>query len=244
MSRHALNPVNPALHVLCAGAVQGLVKALQPAFEAQTGATVQPRFGAVGTMKEALMAGAPCDVLIVTEAMLRALEGNGAIEAGSAAPIGRVRTCVAARAAEPLPEVDSAAALREALLDTPAFYVPDVLKSTAGQHIAAMLDQLEVRRALGTRLMVFANGASAMQALAERGVGGAIGCTQATEILYTPGLVSAGALPDPFGLATVYSAGVSTTATAVALAEAFIAMLCSADKAALRANGGFEPPDA
>jgi len=237
-------PVPPTLHVLCAGAVQGLVKALQATFEKRCGATLHGRFGAVGALKEALMGGAPCDVLIVTDAMLRALQGNGAIESDGAAPIGRVRTGVAARAGEPLPRVDSPEALKEALLAAPAFYVPDILKSTAGQHIASVLERLDVRRALGTRLMVYPNGASAMQALAERGVAGSIGCTQVTEILYTPGLALAGPLPDPFGLATVYSAGVSTMARDTALAAAFAAMLCGADTATLRESGGFEPPDA
>ena len=69
------------LHLLCAGAAQGLVKALQPQFEADTGATLQARFGAVGAMKEALLAGEPCDVMIVTEAMIDALCREGRLQA-------------------------------------------------------------------------------------------------------------------------------------------------------------------
>ena len=55
---------------------------------------------------------------------------------------------------------------------------------------------------------MFANGATAMRELAGAGDAGAIGCTQATEIRYTPGLALVGALPAPFALATVYSAAV------------------------------------
>ena len=237
-------PGMPTLHVLCAGAVQGLVKALQPAFTARTGALLQGRFGAVGAMKEALMGGAPCDVLIVTDAMLRALQGNGAIEPDGLVPVGRVRTGVAARVGEAMPRVDSADALKATLLAAPELYVPDILKSTAGQHIASVLEQLDVRRALGIRLMVYPNGATAMQALAERGLPGAIGSTQVTEILYTPGLALAGVLPEPFGLATVYSAGISATAGDAALAAVFTSMLASADNADMRRDGGFEAIDA
>ena len=46
------------LNLLSAGAAQGLVKALQPAFEQQRGCRLDARFGAVGAMKEALLAGA------------------------------------------------------------------------------------------------------------------------------------------------------------------------------------------
>lgn len=220
--------------------MQGLVKALAPGFLAQTGVALEARFGAVGALKEALMSGAPCDVLIVTEAMLRALSANGAIDAEPLAPVGLVRTGVAARAGEALPRVDSAEQLKATLLAAPALYLPDIEKSTAGAHVASMLDRLGIRDALAPKLAVFANGATAMAALAEHGPARALGCTQVTEILYTPGLALVGALPDPLGLATVYSAGVSKTSNEPALAASFIAMLCGSESAALRRAGGFE----
>lgn len=231
------------LQVLCAGAVQGLVKALQERFAEQTGTRLNGRYGAVGAMKEALMGGVPCDVLIVTDAMLRALQGNGAIEAEPHPPIGRVRTGVAARIGEPLPRVDSAGALQAALLAAPAIYLPDIERSTAGAHVASVLVRLGLRETLAPRLAIFDNGAAAMAALAARGPRGAIGCTQTTEILYTPGLALVGALPPPFELSTVYSAGVSTTASDPALAATFVALLCGPESAALRRAGGFESQD-
>ncbi len=228
------------LHVLCAGAVQGLVQAVQARFLEQFGTTIEARFGAVGAMKEALMGGAPCDVLVVTDAMLRALVGNGAIDAEPLAPVGLVRTSIAILAGEAPPRVDSAEALKAALVAAPVLYLPDIVKSTAGAHVAAVLDRLGVRDAMASKLAIFANGRTAMAALAASATAGALGCTQATEILGTPGLALAGALPEPFGLATVYSAGVSKTANDPALATSFIALLCGAQTAALRREGGFE----
>jgi cob(I)alamin adenosyltransferase len=63
-----------ALHILSGGAAQGLVARLQFAFEAKHGCALAGTFGAVGAMKEALLGGAPCDVMVVTEAMVDALE--------------------------------------------------------------------------------------------------------------------------------------------------------------------------
>ncbi len=230
-----------SLQVLCAGAVQGLVKALQPRFLARHGGTIEARFGAVGAMREALLGGAPCDVMIVTATMLEDLRGKGALGAGPLAPIGRVATGVAARAGEPLPRVDSAPALAAALGAAPALYLPDTEQSTAGKHVASVLSRLGIADALRGRLAVFPNGATAMRALAERGAPGALGCTQVTEILYTPGLALAGALPEPFGLSTVYAAAVGKAASEPALAAAFIALLCGDEAAAEREAGGFEP---
>ena len=79
MSAHGGATAPRTLKLLCAGAVKGLVEALQARFLAASGATVEGRFGAVGAMREALLGGAPCDVMIVTEAMLAELRDQGAV---------------------------------------------------------------------------------------------------------------------------------------------------------------------
>ena len=230
-----------SLQVLCAGAVQGLVKALAAPFRARHGAGIEGRFGAVGAMREALLGGAPCDVMIVTEAMLATLRDEGALASEPFVAIGEVSTGVAARAGEPMPRIDSAAALKAALLAAPALYVPDTVQSTAGKHVVAVLERLGIAAEFAPRLSVHPNGATAMRALADDGARGALGCTQVTEILYTPGLALAGALPDPFGLATVYAAGVGRGAAEPALAAAFIALLAGDAAEATRRAGGFAP---
>ena len=242
MSTHAgATPAPRNLNLLCAGAVKGLVDALRERFRAEHGATIGGRFGAVGAMREALLGGAACDVLIVTEAMLAALRDEGAVAPAPFVAIGEVRTGVAARAGEALPRIDSAAALTASLLAAPALYVPDTLQSTAGRHVVAVLERLGVAADVAPRLVVHPNGATAMRALAEGGPAGALGCTQVTEILYTTGLTLVGALPEPLGLSTVYAAGVAHGAAEPALAAAFIALLAGPDAAATRRAGGFEP---
>jgi hypothetical protein len=49
------------------------------------------------------------------------------------------------------------------------------------------------------------------------------------------------AAPEPFGLATVYSAGVARGAAGPTLAAAFIELLTGESAAAERRAGGFEP---
>ncbi|MEO8849786.1 MAG: ABC transporter substrate-binding protein, partial [Casimicrobiaceae bacterium] len=84
------------------------------------------------------------------------------------------------------------------------------------------------------------NGAAAMAALAQAQEPHAIGCTQVTEILYTPGVVLAGTLPREFELATVYSAAVCSGAADSARARQLVAMLAGTESAVIRAAGGFE----
>ena len=73
---------NNKIHFLCAGAAQGLVKALQPLLLEETGAHLEGSYGAVGVMKEALLAGEPCDLMIVTEKMIADLRAGKAIKPG------------------------------------------------------------------------------------------------------------------------------------------------------------------
>ena len=230
----------PTLHLLCAGAAQGLVKALEAPLKAQTGAALAGRFGAVGAMKEALLAGEPCDLMVVTKKMIDELVASGALRAGSAVDIGRVQTGVAVRVGEALPAVDSAEGLKAALLAADAIYFPDPVRATAGIHFADVMKRLGVHDALQPRFRTFPNGATAMREMAATDAPRLIGCTQVTEILYTPGITLVAPLPTGFGLATVYTAAVSAKAAGSELAARFIAMMTGADTAALRAAGGFE----
>jgi molybdate transport system substrate-binding protein len=228
------------LNLLCAGAAQGLVNALQVRFLAETGASVVGRFGAVGAMKEALDAGEACDVMVVTDAMVDALTAAGALRAGTRAPLGRVRTGIAVRRGTPHPDVSSADALRAALLAADAVYFPDAVRSTAGIHFASVLKQLGIHDQLSARMRTFPNGATAMRELAAATSPRPIGCTQVTEIRYTDGVELVALLPPQFELATLYTAAVAQRAAEPQLAGRFIALLAGAQAKALRTSAGFE----
>jgi len=230
----------PVLNVLCAGAVQGLLDALREHFERDRSVVLHATFGAVGAMRDALRGGTPCDVLIVSAAMVDSLLANGEVRSGSAVPLGRVETALAVAQGATVPNVASAEALKAALLRSSALYFPDAALSTAGAHVASMLDRLGLRAALAPRLRMFANGRTAMRALAEDGDANALGCTQSSEIVATPGIALVGALPRPFALATVYSAAVATVATNDDLARRFIALLGDSESLALRRAAGFD----
>ena len=66
-----------------------------------------------------------------------------------------------------------------------------------------------------------------------------MGCTQVTEIEYTPGVTLVGELPAPFELATVYSVALATQAADAALAQRFVERVCGPDALELRRAGGF-----
>lgn len=229
------------LHFLCAGASQGVVKALLPDFEQSHHVTLKGRFGAVGAMKEALMAGEPCDVMVVTDAMIDTLIQSGQLRADSKAALGRVRTGIAVRSGQPQPAVDTAEALKAALLAADAIYFPDPVRATAGIHFANVMRQLGVHDTLQPRFRTFPAGAIAMRELAAADTPRPIGCTQVSEILYSAGVKLVGALPKQFELATLYTAAVSASAAQPGLAQRFVQALTGAASHQLRADGGIDP---
>jgi molybdate transport system substrate-binding protein len=228
------------LNLLSGGAAQGLVNALRAEFQARCGLAIQGDFGAVGIMKDKLLSGAPCDVIVLTQALIDQLTLGGHAVPGSARPLGVVKTGVAVKSAEPTPDVSTPAALKAALLAASGIYFPDPVKATAGIHFFKILQQLGIDREVASRLRPFPNGATAMREMSNCTEPGLIGCTQVTEILYMPKVCLVGNLPPEFELATVYTAAVSVKAAHPAAATALVELLSGAAAAEQRAIAGFE----
>jgi molybdate transport system substrate-binding protein len=72
-----------------------------------------------------------------------------------------------ARSFAPPVTVDGAAGLRDAMLAAEAILVPGTRTSTAGIHVAGMLQQLGIANAVAARLKIFPSGATAMRHLPE-----------------------------------------------------------------------------
>jgi len=151
-----------------------------------------------------------------------------------------VRTGVAVRAGDPLPDLRDAAALRAAFADAAAIYIPDPERSTAGVHFVDVVRRLGIEEGVRARWRAYPNGAAAMRALADAAEPGLLGCTQVTEIRYTRGVTLAGLLPREFELATVYAAAPLEGAREAAAARVLVEWLTGPRSQALRSAGGFE----
>jgi molybdate transport system substrate-binding protein len=228
------------INLLSGGAAQGLVTQLEHRFETEHHCTIDASFGAVGMMKDSLLAGAPCDVIILTQALIEQLSESAEVLAPSIRDLGVVKTGIAVKTGDTAPAVGTPAELKAALQAARGIYFPDPVKATAGIHFLGVLKQLGLDTELASRLHPFPNGATAMNAMAEAEGQGFLGCTQATEILYTDGVELIAPLPQEFELATVYTAAVCARATEPQAASQLIALLVSPDAATVRKTCGFE----
>ncbi len=228
-----------ALKILSGGAAQGLVGRLAAKFKAQTGFDIEGEYGAVGAMADKLRKGTPADIVVLTAAIIGKLAEENWVVSTSIADIGRVETAIAVRAGDPQVSITDAAALRAAFLAADAIFVPDTEASTAGIHVAKILQQLGIANEVAARLKIFPNGATAMRSLAETDAARPIGCTQSTEIISTPGVVLSGSLPPGCDLSTIYTAAVTTRTTNTQQAQRLIDLLIGTDQRELRERAGF-----
>jgi molybdate transport system substrate-binding protein len=224
------------LTFLSAGAAQGLVTTLA----AEAGIDIAGTFSAVGAIRDKVLAGEPCDIVILTRAQISELAAQGRVLAETSADLGTVHTAIAVKSAAPLPPIANEVDLRAALLAADALYFPDPEKATAGIHFAKVIDALGIRAQVAARLKTFPNGTTTMREMAQAS-GNPVGCTQATEILATPGIVLVGSLPRPLQLATVYTASVSVAAANSGAARDFLVRLAGETSLDLRARSGFAP---
>ncbi len=227
------------LKILSGGAAQGLIENVAETFKTLSGYTIDGDFGAVGTIAAKVRDGAQADMIILTRSIVADLTRQGFLRNGSAQDIGNVETAIAVRAGDPTLPIENSEALRRTFLAADAIFVPDTKSSTAGIHIAKILDQLGIADQVDGRLKIFPNGATAMRHLAASEFSRPLGCTQSTEIINTPGLTLVGALPPECALATVYSAAATTQAAHVSAVETLIRLLTAVEQRALRYRIGF-----
>jgi molybdate transport system substrate-binding protein len=178
-------------------------------------------------------------MVILTSALVAKLSEEKLVVAASMADVGLVETALAVRSGDPPVTASDAAALRDALLASDAIFVPDTKASTAGIHVADVLDRLGIADVVAARLKIFPNGATAMRELAASGARRPIGCTQSTEIISTKGVTLSGYLPPGCDLATMYTAGITVRAAHAAEAQILIHLLTGAAQREQREHAGF-----
>ena len=213
------------IHLVSVGAAHGLIQSAAAAFTALTGTLVAAEFDTVGATAAKLRAGAPADVAILSRTVVVELIGAGLLLGEGVADLGAAHAAIAARVGDAFEPVFDEEGLRRTLRNAPRVFVPDIASSTAGQHFAKVLSELEMLDEVADKLAICRNGVAAMTGLAASGCAGALGITQSTEILATPGLVLGCALPDTFALTTIYSAAVSASSAAPDSAQQFIQFL-------------------
>lgn len=229
------------LRVLAAGAAKHAVEVLAPVFERATGHRILASYDTVGAQRDRVLQAAPgavADVAILSDAAMDALRRAGRA-ADASWPVGQVVVALAVPAGTAPVDLSDEAALRRALLTAPSIGWADPARgATAGTHFQKVVESLGLREALASRTQVLPFGVEVIQAVAQGRI--ALGVSQSSEIVQSPGVQLAGALPAPHGLATGYSAVRTSQSAAGAAFMAFLAEPQAVQ--AFRASGFVAPP--
>lgn len=239
---HAQDNSPRTLRILSGGAAQSLIETLAPKFKQDTGWDIVGQYGAVGAMANKLRSGEPADLVVLTTTVLDQLAKDSLLQPGEFRNVGLVDTAVGVRANDLSPRIDSADALRDAFLGADEIFLPDTKASTAGIHLAKVLVQLNIADKVKDKIREFPAGRLAMENLATSTASHAIGATQTTEIVSTPGLRLVGTLPKEFALSSMYAAAIPAKAANAAAARMLIDLLSADAQRTLRDSKGFASP--
>ena len=194
------------IRVLASNGVKAAVDALTPQLEKASGSTLSIEFSTTATLRERIEKGEAFDVAILTDDAMEALA-----KAGKVAPmqtrLARVGIGVGYRKGAAKPDVRTAAAIKQALLNAKAIAYTG--NGASRPAIDKMIDRLGIAKQMQAKSRLTAAGAA--PAAVAKGEADLV-MTLISEILPEPGVELAGPLPSDFQAYLQFSAGASPKA--------------------------------
>lgn len=228
------------IRVLTAGALKPVLQAMAPAFEQRTGHKLVIVNDTAGALGRRISAGEVYDVAVLTPAVIASLQSTGRVDATSATPLARVGIGVAVRQGQPVPDVSTVDAFRQALLAARAIaWIDPAAGGSSGIYMAGLYERLGVAQQVRARSVLVPGGLTAQRLVSGEAD---LAIQQMSELLVVPGAVVAGPIPAQLQNYTTYSAVLSPTVREAVAARALVAALAGADVRALLPGMGMQAP--
>lgn len=220
-------------------ATRVLLAELSAAYTAAHGLEI--RFESIGGVDAArrVEAGEAVDLVVLAADAMARLAAAGRLRAGSLRPIADSPMYVAAPAGQARPAVDSADALRQALLDARAI---GYSTGPSGQALLALLADWGLKEALAARLRQSPAGVPVATMVAQGDVD--LGFQQLSELQGHPGVTLLGPMPPGLEIVTRFTAAVAANSGEPATAQRVVDDFASAHHDALRRRLGLATPAA
>jgi molybdate transport system substrate-binding protein len=226
--------------VMSAGAVESMVRQLGPAFERQSGHTLNLNFGTAGSLRARLDGGERADLVILPAAIIEAMEKAGTFVRGSRTDLGRTVTGVAVKVGTPPPDISTPEAFKRALLEAKGVSFSDPKAGgSSGNYFAGLLEKLGIAEEIGKKAVLGKRGYEVAQAVADGRVD--IGTTFISELLTVKGVTVVGPLPGDLYHANTYTAAIPAGSTQRDAAFALLRVLTNAETRDRWVEAGLEP---
>ena len=233
----ATGPATAAdLKVLSAGAAKAAVVPLVEAFARASGHNVDIDFATMGLIQQKLKQGERADVLILAAEVAEVLAKSGAIVPASRKALAKVGVGVAVGENARVPDISTAAAFRQTLLDAKSIVMIDPALGTSGKHLVEVYQRLGITDALKPK-MRYGPGGYIVEPVGRGEV--ELGLHQISEILPVKGVKLVGPLPPELQKWTVYVGAVTPTSASADAARDLIAYLSGFQSKATYLAKGF-----
>jgi molybdate transport system substrate-binding protein len=214
------------LKVMSAGAVEGPVRALAPAFTQASGIGTEISFNTVGALRDQFVGGERPDVLLLSVPAIEALEKEGRFVAGSRALLGHATCGVAVRDGMLPPDVSTVEGFQRMLKFAGSIAANDPAHGgSSGIYLFGLLERLGVLEAVRPKLVLCKTGRECAFALLQGRA--EVGITFTSEFIAVPGTRVVGPLPKEYEYVNGY-AGAIPAGAALEPARAFLDFLTNA----------------
>ncbi len=189
-----------------------------------------------------MAAGEGTDVVIVTGAGIDDLIATGRVMAGSRADLVRSKIGMAVPMGASRPDIDTVERFKQALLSARAIAMSDPTGGAqSGAHLAKVFDQLDIAEAMRAKSIYGPGGPSGLVGNYLLRGEADVGLQQMPELMAVPGIDIVGPIPGDLQLVTIFSAGVSASATDPDAARSLISHLASPTAVSTFEACGLEP---
>jgi molybdate transport system substrate-binding protein len=224
------------IKVLSANAVRDALMPTITAFEQATGHKVTISWGGTEAITKRVADGEFADVALIGSASIDRLMAAGKLTSGSRTDFANTGIGVAIRAGLPRPDVSTADALKQAVLDARA-----IAYSTgpSGFYLVSLFDKMGITDRIKHKVKQPVSGAQTADLLARGDAD--LGFQQVSELVHAKGVDYLCPLPATIQNITIYSAGVHPATKDRAAVDAFLGAITSPSAAAPIRNAGMQP---
>jgi molybdate transport system substrate-binding protein len=209
--------------VLCAGAVEPIVQALDMKFETTTGNTIILRVDTVGGMLRRIASGQTFDVVMASAAALDELTKEGKIAPDSRVKLANIGIGVGIKTGAKAPDISTVAAFKASMLAaSKVAYIDPASGGSSGIYVGKLFQTLGIADAIAPKSVLVKGGLAAKAVLDGQAD---LVVQQISEINAVPGITVVGKLPAEIQHLTPYAGAVSATSIDPVAAKAFLAVM-------------------
>jgi len=224
------------LQVIAGGGIAAALKELAVLFERASGHKVVIRYGTAPELIKMAASGVPFDLGVVPQDVWTDAAARAQLAPGPTPDVARVGIGIAVRSGAPKPDISTAAALKQTLLNAKS--IASIPASATGAQLAGIYERLGITDEMRAKTKAQAAPKHVVEAVAS---GEAELAVFGLNVLIDPRLDIVGPFPPDVQREVVYAAGFASNSKEPEAAKAFLAYLMSPPAIAVIKSKGMNP---